>query len=594
MSRLLLNISSLAGNDTISYSKNYRVLTANESIEDVIGITSLTDVVDIGGGDVSYLKRYFRYSYDGESWSLWYEFDPTDPTDSGTDVIKTIEFDVDRLVYFSFKYEYDDGFYDGIDPPVTITRVSVSMTQTDVSAPLDLRTVNATAACSDEYCPSIIFNRSATFDPYSGVQMQKMQRDISQMVNIMFGLQVLYFRTTPDSESGDYIFREWLLFNVTDLKCVKLCVPNNDFPDNKLLFNQFGIDFDIPFEVHVDNQYFKSIFGKDTEPRQKDFLYFPLLNRMFEVQGSYLYRGLMMEPVFWKMQLIKFTPNINLVMSQENTQFLDNLLLSSDEAFGKEVADDVADSVMPKQHDTISDRSDETRASLNANLEINRVDIFFNYTQLVDYYYDMSTVEGLDAVVYHAVGVLNADAPSFTYTCMFNIRSGAVNLSFIKAYDESSPSTSVGINMFGLYNATSKVLNVSLTLNEKTYDAHFTTIETDQWYALVVQFSVEFKQAGFFVYSMEQDTTDDRNYNDMTLVSKSTLPIDAVSITTDYKYKTIGSKLYLTNIRLYNRFIDYEDHQFLLGQLFIRKESMLYMIDNCRPQLGAPYIMKKF
>ena len=35
-----------------------------------------------------------------------------------------------------------------------------------------------------------------------------------------------------------------------------------------------------------------------------------------------------------------------------------------------------------------------------------------------------------------------------------------------------------------------------------------------------------------------------------------------------------------------------EDHDFILSQQFIKDESMLLIIDNCRPQLNIPYISK--
>jgi hypothetical protein len=35
-----------------------------------------------------------------------------------------------------------------------------------------------------------------------------------------------------------------------------------------------------------------------------------------------------------------------------------------------------------------------------------------------------------------------------------------------------------------------------------------------------------------------------------------------------------------------------EEHDFILSQQFLKDESMLILIDNCRPQSNLPYIAK--
>jgi hypothetical protein len=48
----------------------------------------------------------------------------------------------------------------------------------------------------------------------------------------------------------------------------------------------------------------------------------------------------------------------------------------------------------------------------------------------------------------------------------------------------------------------------------------------------------------------------------------------------------------IANLRLFNTMIKEEQHEFILSQQFIKDESMLIIIDNCRPQLNIPYIAK--
>ena len=50
----------------------------------------------------------------------------------------------------------------------------------------------------------------------------------------------------------------------------------------------------------------------------------------------------------------------------------------------------------------------------------------------------------------------------------------------------------------------------------------------------------------------------------------------------------------VANFRIFNRSIDEEKHEYVLSQLIIKDEGMLRIIDNCRPKLGMPFIMKKY
>ena len=578
----------------INYSKNYRIFTVVDVIENVTDIWNIEDNIEIGSADIDYLKRYFRYSKTGENWSLWYEFKPGNPAADGLEVITALPFDHDEFLYVSFKYEYDDGSYDQLENPIVVNEIKIKLNLYADKVPLDLDLLTARVKCTEESCPLITFDRNTSFNPYDVGGFTQLYKELSFMTNNLFGHTVLYFRTMPEEGGGDYIFREWNLYNIADKKCIKILVPNNDFPDNKLFFNEFGIDFEVPFEVHIDKGYFESMFNKDSEPRKKDFLYFPLINRMFEIQGSYLYRGFMMEPTFWRAQLIKYTPNINYLLNAENTQFLDNLLLHCEETLSQVVNKDVEDALNKKQYKTISSRYDETRESLNTNLAIRQMSYYFNYAVLIDYYYNLAGLTQDEvAVQYKANGVLNDELNNLTFTCLFNVMTGGLPVNFLCAYDTNSPSDGAGIDIFGSHTISSKKLSLTVRLNDKDYTFSLDDVDINTWYGLIVQVSKEFKQIGVFTYDIEKDPNDIQNHNDFILGNKRISTITDVSFTTDESYLLKASTLSIANIRIFKKLLKQEDHQFVLSQLFVKDESMLYLIDNSRPQLNAPYVMRK-
>jgi len=369
--------------NSVTYSKNYRIFSAAEPVPGAVKIVDFSESIDLGTALPQNIIRKFRYSFDMGNWSLWYDLDPTDLSN-----IEDLLFN-EADVFFEVKYEYDDTTYNPLTTELKVNFVKFNIQSTKISESLYTPTVY----CSSERCPAIVAEREASFKPYEVGTAIGIARELSYQTTKIFGHEVVYFKTEPDRTGGDFIFKEWTLFETVDRKCVKVVVPNNTFPDNKPQFTEFGIDFEVPFEIHIDHVYFQSIFGPGTQPRKRDYMYFPLTNRMYEIQGSYLYRGFMMEPLYWKIQLTKFHPNIDMVMKAVDRKFLDNIIISSDQLFGKQAEVQKKDALDKQQYKTISNRFDETRRSLHPDL-INRIlDHTFNYAPLIEYYYDMSGVK---------------------------------------------------------------------------------------------------------------------------------------------------------------------------------------------------------
>ena len=590
MAKYTISIKPDTDHKNLSFSKNYRIYTTVQPVKYAKNFTEIVEDIDMGSGVIANLKRYFRYSLDNASWSMWYPFIPTSVPDMN--MITSIPLNQEDDLYVSLKYEYDDGSYNGLITPITINELKVRGEHYDIKVQLDLAGFNPQSNCTEEYCPAITFNRNPTFNPYDMGGFINIYKEMSRSINTMFGHQVLYFQTQPASGGGDYIFREWNLYDVTNRKCVKVLIDNNEFPDNKATFNDFGVDFEMPFEVQIDNVYFKSIFGKGSDPRKKDFLYFPLVNRMYEIQGCYLYRGFMMEPLYWKVQLVKFTPNINYLKSAETTQFLDNLLLDSEETLSEIANKDVEDALLPKQYKTISTQFDETRSGLNDLLSVPQTNLYMNYAVLVDNYYDFTKiVDNNVAVQYKYPAKLDENMSNITFMALFQIKNGTTNVRFIKAFDSESPFN--GISFDGIYNHGLEKLTVGVHLGSQTRTSIVNHVLVDKWYGIIVQVSKQYKQIGMFVYDLITDLSDTNNNTDFNLKHSQIIPIDDVTISTINNYYLPASGIYIANIRLFKESIQQEEHMFVLSQLFVKTESLLYLIDNCRPKLNIPFIMKK-
>ena len=267
--------------NSLTFSKNFRIFSTADPICKITGLISMSEDVVVGTPgsiDLNNLKRYFRYSRNSLDWSLWYDVEPGNLGEAD-DII----FEENSNFYFEIKYEYDDGTFGEIASTIEINEIKLTFSSVEPTQ----NTYSPVLICSDEKCNSIIAKTDPSFKPYEVDTAIGLYKEISFYTNKMFGHDVVYFRTVPESDSGDYIFKEWTLFKNVDRKCIKILVPGNKFPSNDPKFSEFELDFQLPFEIHIDHRYFQSIFGKTSHPRHRDFLYFPLINRMYEIQGSY-------------------------------------------------------------------------------------------------------------------------------------------------------------------------------------------------------------------------------------------------------------------------------------------------------------------
>lgn len=699
-------------NNNLTFSKNFRIFSTTDPI---CGITKFTDFLEDltiatpNTLDLTKLTRSFRYSRNRLDWSLWYEIIPPNLGDAD-DILMD---DCDDF-YFEIKYTYDDGTSDELSTPIIINEIKLRFNQKSTVS----NTFSPKVLCSDEKCSSIIQNRDPSFRPYNVDSAIGMYQELSYFTNQLYGHQVVYFRTLPESDSGDFVFKEWTLYKNIDRKCIKVMVKDNVFPENTPKYADYGIGFQLPFEIEVDHRYFQSIFGTNSEPRKRDFLYFPLLNRMYEIQGSFLHRGFMMAPTYWKIQLKKYNPNIDMLLTDDTRSFLDNVILSGDQLFADEVKADIADATMPAQYSKITTTFDSSRKAIHPDIIQRPLKYTFNFAPLIENYYDLGNIEPLEikvnltsdvpaistsqqveslpdldkepsqlhqsilayhgsplyqywkngelrtfdkntlgvgarycrirgpfdtiedhigqsesgryvridayrsiklndrrdilvdssgatdiatfklkesAIIYNALPKFNTtDSKNLSFTCLFNVPSTAETINFIDGYSDELASGIRVSAVFTRYSATLPEgdLTITLLINSQSKVYTVNNFTSTIWHSLVISVSNEFKQCGVYVYQIKDDPSDIINHNGFIRKLSTIASFTQEQFDLDQNYTIMSSQVWLSNIRLFNTMLKEEDHDFILSQQFLKDESMLLLIDNCRVQSNLPYIAK--
>lgn len=690
MPKVTISIVPNLDSNSISTSKNFRIFSQKDSISFPFTIDGFDDDLTLNGNSSSNVFRQLRYSTDRYSWSLWYDVDPSNLSN-----LQSIYFDSTLPLYFDVKYTYDDGTFNLLTEVVQVDSIQIRINTTEQQPQPDY-SFSPSFEAGIESSPAYIAAAATQFQPYQVGALVDVYKALSYQTNIVYGHQVVYFRTLPDKNSGDFIFKEWTLFNTVDRRCIKIMVPNNEFPDNKPQFSDFGVDFVAPFEIQIDNQYYQQIFGRGAEPRVRDFMYIPIMNRMYEIKSCYLYRGLMYQPIYWKIQLIKFQQHADTELRDSDKNAIQNLITSAETLFAKPTSDDTKNSTMPKQYKTISMFQDETRDQVNRQLKVKQADLTYNYSPLVQYYYDLNVIQspivtfdldasvtsmdnqaiaGLPAMVVAAENSQIYKAWRFGFLNPFdlNTNSNATNTHYIgikgpdntfdpiigreiviSAYSKTnlvpvnqtpviytvanppqpakvsfkgrdsamiykanatdvknttvtalfkfSPSTAV-FTIFRGYDNLSQTgikviattsgsqLTISLTINATTIAFTPVTYSPDTWYSIIIPISAEYKQAALYIYGFSQDPANAKNWNGLTQVTKQThsLEIDQ-NVSTDSQWQLISGPYSVANIRVFNTMLQEEDHEFVISQLYLRDESMLILVDNCKPRLNIPFI----
>lgn len=176
------------------------------------------------------------------------------------------------------------------------------------------------------------------FNPYSNLDCAlELYKQTSNSIVCMFGLPAYYFRVVPRSETVDYTFKEFVLHDVETVKQIKIMVPDGQMPSSNPKFTEFDFDWESPWEVEISKDHFAQAFGDTAFPKYQDFIYVPLMKRMWDVNAAYDEKneGFMWRSVTWKLQLTKYNDSTN-IYSEGFDDIIDTWIVNNyEDTFGK-------------------------------------------------------------------------------------------------------------------------------------------------------------------------------------------------------------------------------------------------------------------
>lgn len=128
-------------------------------------------------------------------------------------------------------------------------------------------------------------NLNPTFNLYNNSEIA-VNRWLADCIatNQRNGWQVIYFKTEPVDEDVIDTLGSNMTREVVAIKKFMITVPDNQFPTDKIIYNEWDQAMSDEFEIHIVDELFKFIFGY-TIPQQKDYMFIPLLNKIYTINS---------------------------------------------------------------------------------------------------------------------------------------------------------------------------------------------------------------------------------------------------------------------------------------------------------------------
>lgn len=146
-------------------------------------------------------------------------------------------------------------------------------------------------------------------------QEQTIKRWLSncESVTESYGHVVIYFKTSPLETL--HTFSTHVIKNVIDIKKLKIMIPNNELPQDRQTFTDWDMMLQDDFSIHIVKSIFEQAFGENTFPQENDYLYLPIINKLFKVSSMQPKNGFMGRIGWWETYLSKYEDNECVVLS---------------------------------------------------------------------------------------------------------------------------------------------------------------------------------------------------------------------------------------------------------------------------------------
>ena len=422
------------------------------------------------------------------------------------------------------------------------------------------------------------------FKPYNlgkeGFVLSKLNSDASNI----FGWNVRYYTHSPDDNGIDYTLHEIQVYNIDCVNDIKILVPDNQFPDNQILFTIHDMSLFETFEIHIVKKDFKKVFGEHKMPTKEDIIEFCDLNMVYRVEHAQEKRDFNNTSTYYRVVLNKYNDKKNISTDDASIKDrIDDILKNStlENLFGTEIQKDF-DSVSRNEEQSSLSR-DIIRYKFNCKIvkeNIDNSDLIISKNN-----YSLWTSSYSDAVIYFNTDSLlrKGDNRAITSWVRFNAYNINDIYNIITNYDDTYK-TGYKINI-----SNGKLI---LTVNNSSYTYTMpNNISNNVWYCFLVNMNQREQKCDLFIYTRNltpqtQDKGRYLNSSNLTMVTYTSLnytPEEFEINNNNIKIKS--SNISMTNIRIYDDIIDTAQHNKVLNYYNVIDAERTILSDSCNEKV---------
>lgn len=194
--------------------------------------------------------------------------------------------------------------------------------------------------------------------------------DMNMAALEMYGVDVLWFRATPQKRSSDVIFQSYTLHNVEQCPLrTKVMYTDANYDDAALTFSFNGIEYKPTLTLEIPIGAWAKITDFDgTLPQKKDIVYVPMTKKLWQVSSMTPVAALGGQITSYKMLMETYKPEADRLLGNELQNAIEETTVNIDKLFGKAI-DDAKKDLMdkPQLANTTSTVKDEYK-TLTTNI----------------------------------------------------------------------------------------------------------------------------------------------------------------------------------------------------------------------------------
>lgn len=162
---------------------------------------------------------------------------------------------------------------------------------------------------------------------------------LNSMVAETVGVDVIWFRATPDKRSQDVIFQTYTLYGVEDCPLTfKAVYTDNSYDDAAITFNIMGLEYSVPLTLEIAvNTWYEATNYDGTLPQRGDIVFIPISRKLMEVVSMTPVKKIGAQLTSFKVNLSIYKPTRSRIVGENLRESIKENTVNLDSRFGEDI-----------------------------------------------------------------------------------------------------------------------------------------------------------------------------------------------------------------------------------------------------------------